>query len=38
MPVRMIAGIPLDIQPTMVEVPKRSISSDYADLRLGWGK
>lgn len=38
MPVKMIAGIPLDIQPTIVEVPKRSLSSDYADLRLGWGK
>jgi hypothetical protein len=38
MPVKMIAGIPLDIQPTMVEVPKRSLSSDYADFRLGWGK
>ena len=28
----------MDIQPTIVEVPKRSVSSDYADFRLGWGK
>jgi hypothetical protein len=38
MPVKMIAGIPLDIQPMIVEVPKRSISSDYAEVRLPWAK
>lgn len=38
MPVKVVAGIALDIQPTIVEVPKRSVSSDYADLRLGWSK
>ena len=36
LPVKVIAGIPLDIQPQMVEVPKRSLSSDYAGL--GWSK
>jgi hypothetical protein len=33
MPVKVIDGIPLDVQPLIVEVPKRSLSSDYADLR-----
>jgi hypothetical protein len=34
MPVKVIAGVPLDIQPMIVEVPKRSLSSDYAEVRL----
>ena len=37
MPVKVVAGIALDIQPTIVQVPKRSVSSDYADLRF-WAK
>lgn len=28
-----VAGIPLDIQPLIVEVPRRSISADYAESR-----
>lgn len=36
MPVKVIAGVPLDIQPTIVQVPKHSLSSDYANFKLGW--
>jgi hypothetical protein len=38
MPVKVIAGIALDIQPMIVEVPKRSLGSDYAEARFGWGR
>ena len=38
MPVKVIAGVPLDVQPMIVEVPKRSLGTDYADLRFGWGR
>jgi hypothetical protein len=30
MPVKVVGGIPLDVQPIIVEVPKRSLSSDYS--------